>query len=196
MGVDPAQQSGSPRAAYVAGITGVLLGLSALALNVVARVRSEPQPPPSMPMPAAAVRDEHPELEARLAAFDRELAQLGAALRKRIDALEKRRVQHPDAPPSASAPPPDLASFYERLSAIETNLEREGTVRIQGQEDLLARVHQLESTRDAGTEARLAAQRAAEERVFNVEQRIHAAETQIVEAEKRLSARIEQLEAR
>jgi hypothetical protein len=58
------------------------------------------------------------------------------------------------------------------------------------------RVHQLESTRDAGTEARLATQRAAEERVFNVEQRIHAVETQIVEAEKRLSARIEQLQAR
>jgi hypothetical protein len=209
---------------YAVGIAIALIGVLAVALYGISSERTSADPEPAPQPDAARVRDERPavtpelpphdlsnELHARLGTVGEQLDALvaqSAALRKRVETLERELARRPAAgaaaapapapapTPSARAVPADLEPLYVRLSTIETSLEREGADRLKSQEDVLARVYKLESSRGDGEAARLAAQKAAEERVYKLEQRLHDAETQQVEAERRLAARIEKLEGR
>lgn len=224
MGVDSTQGSTPPpreeppargSLIYAVAIALALLGVLAVALYGISSERSSPAPAPAQEsaqppaVPTAPSRESDAasvELRARLASQSEQLdalAEHAAALRKRVEVLERELARRAaDVPAAAPAPAPrssvptDLEPLYARLSKIEASLEREGADRIQSQEDVLARVYKLEASRGDGEAARLSAQKAAEERVYKLEQRVHTAETQLVEAERRLAARIEKLEAR
>jgi len=229
MGVDSTQGSTPPARGplsarlrgslvYAVAIAIVLLGALGVALYEISREdplperaqleppRSAPlaEPRPEVPPPPAARRDPSDDFLLQLGSLSEQidaLAQHSAALRRRVDGLERELAQRPTAAPASapapgSAAPLDLASLFGRMSALELQLEREGAERIRAQDDLLARVFQLESAREEGAAGRLAAQKSAEERVYNVEQRIEGAERQLLELERRVSARIERLESR
>ena len=193
---------------YAVGIALALLGVLAVALYGISSEGTSPELAQTVPaeaaQPAPPARHDV-ELGARLGSLDEQLealAQRAAALHERVETLERELARRAAAPVPAPVPsagssvPADLAPLFERLSTVETSLQREGAARLESQEDLLVRVFKLESSRQDGEAARLAAQRAADERVYKLEQRVHAAEAQLVEAERRLAARLERLESR
>jgi chromosome segregation ATPase len=190
---------------YAVGVALALLGVLAVALYGISRERGGPAPAPTHAASALPARDASAELNARLGSFGEQLdalAEHAAALRKRVDTLERELAGRPASAPSTvpaaarSSAPADLEPLYARLSAVETSLQREGADRLKSQENLLARVYTLEASRGDRESARLAQQQAAEERVYKLEQRLHSVETQLLDAERRLAARLEKLEAR